>query len=301
MKLAALLAQYLYQQKKLDLAGIGSFLFDPSVQADPDPQHNSEGISFEYNTNVNDDQNLIEFISTQTGKMKALATSDLHSYVQLAREFLNIGRPFQIEGIGTLVKNKNNELQFTADHLLLDKVKEGRIKELSATSISDESLTTYETLKPHAEKSPGYKKVFLTLLAICTVAAILWIGYKTYKKNSPAVVSHEQQEMETAPVNDTAKYIPPVRDTAVAVQAVQKTTTDGNYRFVIEVANKRRAFYRYSMLKKGQIPVRISTKDSLSFKLFFVLPATAADTARISDSLTIWYPAMNHKRAFAEQ
>ena len=80
--------------------------------------------------------------------MKALASSDLCSYIELARQFLNIGKPFQIEGIGTLVRNKSGELEFTPDHLLVGKMKDGGIKELSATSTSDESITTYESLNP---------------------------------------------------------------------------------------------------------------------------------------------------------
>jgi hypothetical protein len=54
------------------------------------------------------------------------------------------------------------------------------------------------------------------------------------------------------------------------------------------------------MLKKGDIPVQISTTDSTNFKLYFVIPATAADTARIADSLTSRYPALNKRKAFAE-
>ena len=114
MKLAALLAEYLYQQKKLDLAGIGTFLIDPSSRANSDSQHPSAEISFQYNTSVKDDDALISFISAQTGKMKTLATSDLASYVELGIQFLNIGKPLQIEGIGTLVKMKSGKFEFTA-------------------------------------------------------------------------------------------------------------------------------------------------------------------------------------------
>jgi len=151
LKLAALLAEYLYQQKKLDLAGIGTFSINPSRQINSDAQHPSAGISFEHNASVKDDDELIGYISAQTGKMKTLASSDLSSYIELGLQFLHIGKPLQIEGIGTLVKTKDGGLDFTADHLIVSKVKETGIKELSATSISDELLTTYETLKPKEE------------------------------------------------------------------------------------------------------------------------------------------------------
>ncbi|HEV8283349.1 MAG TPA: hypothetical protein VGQ09_03515 [Chitinophagaceae bacterium] len=301
LKLAPLLAQYLYEKKKIDLAGIGTFLLDPSARKNPDAQHASEGISFQNNAAVKEDDELISYISAHTGKMKALASSDLNSYLELARQFLNIGKPFQIEGIGTLVKNKSGLFEFTADHLLIDKVKDSGIKELSATSTSDESLTTYESLKPHVEKSPPYKRIFLGVLVVATTALIIWAGYKLYKNNSSTSASEEQQAQETVPATDTVKYVSPNTDTNAASGQKNQTAASNTFRFVIEVANKKRAFQRYAMLKKGMIPIQMSTDDSVSFKLFFVIPATPADTARISDSLTVWYPALNKKKAFAEQ
>ena len=293
MKLAALLAEYLYQKKQLNLTGIGTFSFDPSAQINSDAQHPSEGISFQHNASVKEDDNLVVFISAETGKMKTLASSDLASYVELGLQFLNIGKPLQIEGIGTLVKNKAGELEFTADHVIVGKVKETGIKELSATSISDELLTTYETLKPKEEKSPLSKKFFLAFLAMATIAGIIWVSYKLNQPNSSSQTSMEI----TSAITDTVQKLPPV-DTTVK-RPIAKTS-DGSYKFVIEVANKKRALYRYYMLKKGDIPVQISTTDSTNFKLYFVIPATAADTARIADSLTSRYPALNKRKAFAE-
>jgi len=300
LKLAPLLAQYLYDQKKLELAGIGTFLLDTSARINIDAQHLSEGISFKYDSSVNENDSLINYISAETGKMKTLASSDLHSYIDLAREFLNIGKPFQIEGIGTLVKNRNS-LDFTADHILADKVKEAGIKELSATSISDESLTTYESLKPLSEKSPILKRIFLGFLAVGTIVLIIWFSYRTYKTNTPQNSEEQQTTGESVPVSDTTKYISPATNKVASVKQPEIKTAKGNYRFVVEVANKKRAFYRYNLLKKGNIPIQISTNDSVNYKLFFTLPATATDTAKITDSLSIWYPAINHQRAFAEQ
>jgi hypothetical protein len=300
LKLAPLLAQYLYEQKKLDLAGMGTFLLDPTARVSTDSQHLSEGISFKYDTSAAEDENLVSYISSQTGKMKALASSDLSSYLDLAKEFLNIGKPFQIEGIGTLVKKTNGSLGFTPDHLLVDKVKQSGIKELSATSTSDESITTYESLKPRSEKAPILKKILFAVLIVGTAGVIVWAGYKVYKHNSSPVGSEEQTTEETTPVRDTSQYLPSKNDT-LALQKSAAELNSGNYRFVIEKANRRRAFYRYDVLKKGGLPIKMSTIDSVIFKLYFIMHATPADTARITDSLTMWYPAVNHQRAFAEK
>lgn len=295
LKLAPLLAEYLYQQKKLDLAGIGTFSLDPSARINSDAP--SEGISFEHNASVKDDDKLIGFISTETGKMRTLASSDLASYVELGLQFLNIGKPLQIEGIGTLVKNKSGELEFTADHVIVGKVKETGIKELSATSISDGLLTTYDTLKPKPEKSPRSKKFFLAFLALATVAAIIWISYRL---NQPDDFIQTATPEVISAVADTTSNVP-ATDTMTTQNQPAVKIANNSYRFVIEVANKKRAFYRYYMLKKGNLPVQMSTTDSTTFKLYFVLPATAPDTARIADSLTSRYPALNKRKTFAEQ
>jgi hypothetical protein len=296
LKLAALLAEYLYQQKKLDLAGIGTFLINPSGSTSSDTQHPSEGISFQHNASVKDDDELIGYISAQTGKMKTLASSDLSSYIELGLQFLHIGKPLQIEGIGTLVKTKDGGLDFTADHLIVSKVKETGIKELSATSISDELLTTYETLKPKEEKTSSSKKFFLAFLAVATIATIIWIGYKLNQPNSSTQTALEMNP----PITDTSNSVSLTDTTTTVKQPLAKTSND-SYKFVIEVAAKKRAFYRYYMLKKGNVPVQMYTTDSTNFKLYFVLPATSADTARVADSLTSRYPALNKRKAFAEQ
>jgi len=287
LKLAALLAQFLKEKSTLNLAGIGTFSIDA--------QHPAAGIGFVYNASVKNEDELISFISSQTGKMKPLASSDLLSYIELGLQFLNIGKPFQIEGIGTLVKIKNGVLDFTADHVLVGKVKESGAKELSATSVSDDLLTTYETLKPKTEKSPLSKKFFLVFLAVITTAIIIWISYRL-NQNSFSTTQQEQTATEPVPVTDSTNLVSHT-DTLSTIQQ----TANNNYRFVIEVANKKRAFYRYYLLKNSNAPIQMSTTDSTIFKLFFVLPATPGDTARIADSLTTWYPSLNKRKTFVEK
>lgn len=64
----------------------------------------------------------------------------------------------------------------------------------------------------------------------------------------------------------------------------------GTYKFVIErTANKGRAYRRYNQIKESLTDVKLETKDSTLFSLYFILPATPADTTRIKDSLKNWY------------
>jgi hypothetical protein len=64
------------------------------------------------------------------------------------------------------------------------------------------------------------------------------------------------------------------------------------YNFVIlRTENKNRALRRYNQLLGYQLNIHMETKDSSSFKLFFPIAATAADTAHIRDSLMDVYAA----------
>ena len=52
------------------------------------------------------DDTFIDFIRTETGKIRPLAISDLESYLADGKILLNIGKPFQLEGIGSLIKQE---------------------------------------------------------------------------------------------------------------------------------------------------------------------------------------------------
>jgi hypothetical protein len=272
-----------------------------------------EGISFENDPSIKETKDLIDFISSQTGKMKALATADLDSYLELAQQFLNIGKPFLVEGIGSLVKIKSGQFAFTSGDIMPEKLKEYSAREIHSTASTEESFADYKNNSVSNKGKAAWRKPVALLLLLAGVGLAIWGGYTMYKKTTGednfSTASDKNQPAEIVQVPDsitpatndsvsiTKTNLPVTRDSATkTIQSIPQ----GNYKFVIEVANKKRAFYRYEMLKKSSVPIQMSTTDSIIFKLFFVLRATAMDTARINDSLTIWYPAVNKRRTFVE-
>ena len=295
MKLAPLLANYLYSQKKLDLPGIGSFILDPSVSLETDAkQHKpfvTEGISFENNPAIKECADLINYISSQTGKMKALAAADLSSHLELIQQFLNIGKPFLLEGIGSLVKIKSGKFEFTSGSLQAERLKDLTAKEAAATSATEESFSSYEPLSHRKVSVISWKKPVMFLLAIAGIGIAVWGGYTIYKRNSVKPSGETSLAAENQP--ETIQ----VTDTALAVKkdAIISPPVTSGYKFILETASKKRALNRYTTLKKYQWDVHLETKDSLQFKLFLVLNAT--DTTRIVDSLT----ALNGRKVYIEK
>ena len=128
LKLPQLLSQYLYQTRKIDLPGIGSFTLDPAVvipqETDRIGQIPATGISFK-NANISvPDDALVNFIKEVPGKMKSLAAADLDFYLTTGKQLLNIGKPFYLEGIGTLIKNKEGYLDFTPGDYMVARLDE---------------------------------------------------------------------------------------------------------------------------------------------------------------------------------
>src|SRR6218665_3853125 len=117
MKIEQLLVQYLYKNKSVGLQDIGKFMINPEValpaEGDKDFSLPEDAISFEFDKKTPQDEGLVDFIKTQSGKIRSLAASDLESYSILTRQFLNIGKPLHIEGLGVLQKTQEGLYNFT--------------------------------------------------------------------------------------------------------------------------------------------------------------------------------------------
>lgn len=278
------------------------------------------GIHFRNAANPAADDNLINFIKENTGKMKSLAASDLDFYLTTGRQLLNIGKPFSLEGIGTLIKNKEGHLDFAAGEYLLARLEDS----------APERRTSYDD--PPRDRGPqgtSTKQGMLLILIVVGLGVIGWAGYYLYKSNSFSETSEKQAVVvpETTPRRDTSRAVVPAdsahRDSAhrdstktvnatAPVPAVPAPTTASPaatipiitaahlpqapgallYRFIILATdNKHRALRRYNQLLGYQLNIKMDQKDSAFFKLYFPIAAFPRDTAYIKDSLADTYAA----------
>ena len=116
MKIEDVLIKYLLKNKNLALQGIGTFYINKEVSIPEDAEAETilpaDVLNFEYDPKIKEDENLVTFITLQTKKIKPLASADLDSFITLGKQFLNIGKPFIIEGLGTLEKNQSGVITF---------------------------------------------------------------------------------------------------------------------------------------------------------------------------------------------
>lgn len=313
MKLSAVFAQYLYEHKRLDLPGLGTFFFKQTSEPELDAKHNttvySGNTSFESNIKIKENKELVEYISSQTGKFKALAAADLDTQIELIKQFLNIGKAYHFEGIGTLIKTKPGqfELLSTDD---LNNHNDGSLKKATSAEVKDEDNKGFgELLMPHKQKLNLRKPAFV-LLALFGIGLAMWGGYTVYKytieKNRTSETTTNELNKENISSNSekTEPISTPLKHDSTNTQSINNpsivTNTANTYKFVIEVAQKPRALFRFAHLNEiGVKGVQMETTDSITFKIFFSMNVLPADTSRIIDSLRRNYTPTG-KLAFVE-
>lgn len=280
MKLASLLSQYLYEQQRLDLPGIGTFTYMPGAYPEEENKRNKQqqsgSVSFENNPSIKDNQGLIAFISSNTGKIKALAAADLDSHLELARQFLNIGKPFLFEGIGSLVKIRSGEYGLAS-------VASPVLKETTAAS-AEESTGEYSGLLMPKKEKINWRRPALVILVIVGLGLAVWGGYTVYKmtaaRNKKENIAEERKEDNTTSVKPDSNI-----NRTDSVTPASSINTSSLFKFIIENADSARAFQRLNKLKGFGLDIKMETADSVRYKLYFLLPASAADTSRMADSI----------------
>lgn len=291
MKLTHLIAQYLYKTKRLELQGIGSFILEGPIDIDLENEKSQkeariEGISFQNDQSIKKDPELIAFLSTHSGKIKALAAADLDSHLELAKQFLNIGKPFLLEGIGSLTKIRSGEYAFTPGTVLTEKFIEQKIKTDITDLRSEEPASDYKAALYKRPKTTNWKKPITFLLVILGIAIAIWGGYAVYKRNADKKQNLTEPKDKTILIEDN---IPAIKDSINIETPATTVNTSGLTKFVLEISDRTRAFERYNQLKTYLWDVHMETKDSISYKLFLSLPVSPADTSRVVDSISILY------------
>lgn len=311
MKIAPLLAEFLSIHKRLDLPGIGSFLLDPGANAGteynkPDHDFFVEGTRFEKNAGLRESPELVEFIASNTGKQKTLAAADLESHLENARQFLNIGKPFLFEGIGTLSKLQTGNYHFTPGAAQAEKAAGKSIKNLPSEEGTEETTGGFKNIFYARKVNTDGRKTLFIFLLIIGVGLAIWGGYRVYKittsndnSNTPDKVKEDKASNDKVKDMQTEDTSGLQKDSTPTTPGPQ-TTPAGQFKFVVESADKTRGLQRYDQLKGFGLPVIMDTKDSVNFHIYFLLPAEASDTTRMLDSLRQLYTPAG-KKAFVKK
>ena len=299
MKIEQLLVQYLYDSKKLTLQGVGTFYMSPDFvmpsENEKDFMIPDSAISFEYEPKAAEDNALIAYIVQQTRKILPLASADLDSYVMLGKQFLNIGKPFRIEGIGTLQKNMSGKYDFVPGQFITPKLSDipKQFKEKLEHDIS------FDTTAQEDGRSGNNKKI---LMATCTIILLGLAGFAGWyflhkKKNNIAA------ENQTDPViiaakdtvaivkslpKDTAR-LPEKVDSVVKAPLSSSNSSDHTFTIVFRSYNNQQAAKKkYNELTSWGYHLLLFNKDS-SYKIAMPFSRPMSDTAKLRDSVKMLF------------
>ncbi|HKP32559.1 MAG TPA: hypothetical protein VJT83_07525 [Chitinophagaceae bacterium] len=275
-----LLSQYLREHKVLSLPGIGIFHLSGSLpSASESPEVLSSYISFENKKIREPEEDLISYIKQHTGKIKPLAMADLDSFIASGLQLLNIGKPFYIEGIGSIQQGKEG-YEFSVGEITSQ-----RLEQYGNRNSEEKRGSVFEESKYEPKTNP-WQRIIVMALVLIGIAVVIFGGYYLYNKNNNANVNDGQKSLQDT---QSTQQSPPVDSLAIKTDSASLVSNPSAYKFVVlNTPNKRRAMNRYNQLKELS-SVKMETKDSTNFKLYFLIPATAADTLRIRDSLSRFY------------
>ena len=304
MKMEQLIVQYLYSNKKVTLQDVGSFVISSDINIPIDSEKDTvlpeNAIEFTYDPKAGVDEGLIDYIVANSRKIKPLATSDLESFISLNKQFLNIGKPLVMEGLGTLHKTQIGDYAFTqagTSHVMLQDAP----KVVTEKIIEKVSFAT-----PPKEKGGGVnKKAIVAVLGFVVLGALGLLAYYFINKKNNDTVSEniETSAIANDTTNNAATNTTTIADTSTAkklkdsisaVRPINTSDTNSFYIVIKEFTDLALAQKRYTVLTNYGNKLVLTTKDSITYKLRMPFKKPLTDTLRVKDSIGIFFQAKTY-------
>lgn len=296
MKIEQAIVQYLFTAKKLTLEGIGTFLLYNTAPDSSDPEKSAalpeKSIIFQYDPRAKEDPDLVDFIVEHTNKIKPLASSDLESFLSLGRQFLNIGKPFMLQNIGTIDKLNSGELVFKQGHITPQKLEPQKVKiEEPEDEEKEENFFNDYQKERKNNSAPKVILAFLVIAALVVLAWAVW-HYGFSKKNDTETLKSTEP---IVPITDSSQL---KKDSVILANAepdsnnIQKNQPVDSTTFNIVVRryrSKNAAIKRLEELKSYHRNVIMYTDDSVIYKIAEPYTLPLSDTTRIINSLKRYY------------
>ncbi len=293
MKMEQLIVQYLYSSKKVTLQDIGVFTISTDINIPVDSEKDTvlpeNAIEFIYDPKARVDEGLIQYIVENTRKIRPLATSDLESFIILNKQFLNIGKPLIIEGLGTLQKTQAGAYSFSqanTSHVMLKE---------PPKVVTEKLIEKISFATPQKENNVNTSKfIIFGILGLVLLAALGFAAYYfiTKKENNEKSESNIEIEKNDTSSNNSSNKIKP-SDTAILAKPIVKAIVDTNSFYVVikEYQELAIAQKRLNTLRGYGNNLILSTKDSITYKMRMPFKLPLSDTLRIKDSLSKFFKA----------
>ncbi len=287
-KFDTLISNYLYNNKNVDLEGLGTFTLDEHFVLPPDAEKNAfyplEGIHFKHNTRAETTPALLEYIVQQTGKIRSLVSADFSSYVAEIRQFVNIGKPWAIEGIGTLQKTKD-----------------GRFELIPGEAMSERISMQYDNdAEDNSEPVKRNRWIVGLLFTVAVVAVVAGLGFGVYVLFIKSKDNAAEQTASNTTFPDTTGIAPIAADT-ISRKPDSLNTTPGidsgyNYKaYFMTTKWKERLQKRTDQLTGFGLKTYYDSsiiRDTLRYRMFVyqrIIPPDSIRLVKVRDSLSAYF------------
>ena len=284
MKIEQLLVQHLFNTKQVKLQGIGMLKIKSGTEINPETDKDEPTFSFEYNLKTTEDESLVNYIVQETRKIKPLASSDLESYTILAQQFLNLGKHFYIEGIGTIQKNQLGHFEFIPGLFMSPKIgdpaKQSKDK-------NDEQLADLETESLNTNKSRNLI-IGLSVLGVVLIGFVLFYFISSKNNNSliQPVLNASAKVKNDSANNNKLNNTDSIDVNGKIVPRQTNSADNGSFKIVLkEYPTLKAVEIAYAKLTDFGHKVKIVKIDSVKFKLIMSFIRPLKDSSKVKDSL----------------
>jgi hypothetical protein len=229
----------------------------------------------------------VKYYATQRGKIASLAQNDIEAYLNMATQFLNIGNPFEIKGLGTLSKINDGTLLMTPGFFVLTKDEEA-IGKLKERQIDVDEKTGANFYGEKEQQSGPLIKILLGAMLVLIVAAGGWWLYSSFIKSKPASEETTAGNADTllVPQANVAIDSPAVTSPNQVAPALDSSTVVSWKAYFRSTSGKDSAVALFASLKKKMnTPFFMDTQDSVTFSYYVQLQSAIKDTAFKRDSV----------------
>jgi nucleoid DNA-binding protein len=262
------ISEYLRANREVTLEKIGTL----KILSFSEAEANAPSVDFTFDKKAATSPALIDFIAEKAVKNKNIVAADIESHFAQVREFINIGKNYEIPHLGSIKANKTGAYQF-----------------LPYSEINKPSKTS--SAQPAQQSSRSNKRSAVQLLSLIIVLAILsglaWQAYNFFsqrKTNTVAAIPVNTDTVAATPVKNT-----PHLDTAAVHQTTYSPTDTVNVHYIFETtASGLRARTRTAQLRSFGNDAAFDsfvTHSTMYYDLYLIKPTKLADTSATKDSI----------------
>ncbi len=282
------LATYLYEHQFVSLPHIGEFRLDKPISfLNEEEKRNffpAEGIHFSYNRKAVVQAEFVQYIRSFIAKPVSLIESDVEDYALQIVDWLNIGKPYTIEGIGTLTKLQTGQIEFSVG---VSKIE--NISSIIASIAHKESSFEGLVVESAKKNNINFKRLGLILIAVAVIGLVIW-GVSFYLNQSKQNDLVEKKDTIIAPVNITEIIAKPNVDTvAKPITPITDTVRYKMYFLASKYKEKTDKLFAYwSKLEKVNRD-ELLVNDTMRYRLFIYKKAVPKDTAELKKKLAVYF------------